>query len=82
MLSIRKNKKRDPEEGQYLVEIIRFRDRKNPTAGLNRFGYWATKKKMIPVFHTLLDVFRDEIDDTLREIIMEILKRKLREKEK
>lgn len=81
MLSIKKDKKRKPEDGQYLVEILTFRDTKNPNAGLNRFGYWATKRKMIPVLHTLLDVFRDEIDGTLREVIMEVLKRKLREKD-
>ena len=80
MLSIRKNSKRKSEDGQYLVEIITFRNGKDLQDGLNRFGYWATKKKMIPVLQTMLDVFRDEIDDTMREVIMEVLKRKLKEK--
>jgi len=80
MLSIKKNSKRNPEDGQYLVEILTFRNGRNLEDGLNRFGFWATKKKMVPVLQTMLDVFRDEIDDTMREVIMEVLKRKLKEK--
>ena len=80
MLSIRKDNKRTSEQGEYLIEVITFRNGKNLDDGINRFGYYATKKKMIPVLQGLLDVFREEIDDTMREVIMEVLKRKIKEK--
>lgn len=66
MLTITKDDRRDPGEGQYRVELVEIEVGAggNDRPG-NRFGYWCDKGHLRHMIHEVLEPFRYEFIDAI-----------------